>query len=350
VPKKKKQPEVKPMAAALASVVPIRLRSVFGESLFDVPDSQLAELAMQWSYVVRNRGRWGGSSGALGQLSARAREHLEKLKINLNVVTEMTQKGVIEISIPFNGNEGENWAARIMPWEIILRAAVNRFDLVVVRHLNVSAYPDSNAPSPANLVFVASAPGKLANLYDFQLEQELVAKSLILPVETIENRSLDDLAKHLQTVQPEYALHLSGFDRYQGEELLRDALTIGADERRDGFYFASEGGASTGVYCADPEEIALKLNQAKHPVLVVFNAYNSASRLAAMAVARGAHAAIGFLDVFDDRLAEVFFAAFYRAWRESKWDLLAALQEASERVAQTDERRLGAVLWIPINP
>jgi hypothetical protein len=194
-------------------------------------------------------------------------------------------------------------------------------------------------------VFVASAPGKLANLYDFQLEQELVAKSLILPVETIENRSLDDLAKHLQTVQAEYALHLSGFDRYQGEKLLPDSPTIGADERRDGFYFASEGGASTGVYCADPEEIALKLNQAKHPVLVVFNAYNSASRLAAMAVARGAHAAIGFLDVFDDRLAEVFFAAFYRAWRESNWDLLAALQEASERVAQTDERRLGVVLW-----
>ena len=345
VPKKKKQTEVKPIGDAPVPVVLIQLRSLFGERSFSVPEPLLAELAMQWSYVVRNRARWTGSSGALDQLSARARLHLEQLRIDPNVVTEMTQKGVIEILIPFSGNEGENWAARIMPWEIILRVAVNRSDLIVVRHLNVSAYPDFNSPSPEKLVFVASAPGRLANIIDFQLEKELVTKSLTLPVDMIENPSLNDLANHFQSGQPEYALHLSGVDRYQGEELLPDVATIGADERRDGFYFASEPGAPLDIYCADPEEIGLKLNQAKQPVLVVFNAYNSASRLAAMAVARGAHAAIGFLDVFDDRLAEVFFATLYRAWHESNWDLLAALQEAAERVSRTDERRLGAVLW-----
>jgi hypothetical protein len=345
VPKKKKQTEVKPIGDAPVPVVLIQLRSLFGERSFSVPEPLLAELAMQWSYVVRNRARWTGSSGALDQLSARARLHLEQLRIDPNVVTEMTQKGVIEILIPFSGNEGENWAARIMPWEIILRVAVNRSDLIVVRHLNVSAYPDFNSPSPEKLVFVASAPGRLANIIDFQLEKELVTKSLTLPVDMIENPSLNDLANHFQSGQPEYALHLSGVDRYQGEELLPDVATIGADERRDGFYFASEPGAPLDIYCADPEEIGLRLNQAKQPVLVVFNAYNSASRLAAMAVARGAHAAIGFLDVFDDRLAEVFFATLYRAWHESNWDLLAALQEAAERVSRTDERRLGAVLW-----
>jgi hypothetical protein len=345
VPKKKKQTEERPIGDAPVPVVLIQLRSMFGERSFSVPEPLLAELAMQWSYVVRNRARWTGSSGALDQLSARARLHLEQLKIDPNVVTEMTQKGVLEISIPFSGNESEHWAARIMPWEIILRVAVNRSDLIVVRHLNVSAYPDFNSPSPEKLVFVASAPGRLANIIDFQLEKELVTKSLTLPVDMIENPSLNDLANHFQIGQPEYALHLSGVDRYQGEELLPDAATIGADERRDGFYFASEPGAPLDIYCADPEEIGLKLNQAKQPVLVVFNAYNSASRLAAMAVARGAHAAIGFLDVFDDRLAEVFFATLYRAWHESNWDLLAALQEAAERVSRTDERRLGAVLW-----
>jgi hypothetical protein len=57
------------------------------------------------------------------------------------------------------------------------------------------------------------------------------------------------------------------------------------------------------------------------------NFYNSAARVAALAIARGAEAAIGFQDEIDDALAERFFGDLYIRWREGGWDLLQAFRQ-----------------------
>jgi hypothetical protein len=76
----------------------------------------------------------------------------------------------------------------------------------------------------------------------------------------------------------------------------------------------------------------------------VLNAYFSASRIAPLAVAYGAKAAIGFQDTVDDAVAERFFAAFYQRWLGSK-QLGTSFAEAWRMAAQDDSRSSGIVLW-----
>src|SRR5262245_24965372 len=81
------------------------------------------------------------------------------------------------------------------------------------------------------------------------------------------------------------------------------------------------------------------------------NVYNSASRLAPLAVAGGAAAAIGFQDVFDDDLAELFFARFYSklgSVSDPHNALLLAFLEAQEMLRDRANFRLvgsGIAFW-----
>ena len=95
---------------------------------------------------------------------------------------------------------------------------------------------------------------------------------------------------------------------------------------------------------------AQRLGQVLNPdlpggALVCCNFYHSAARVAAMAVASVAAAAIGFQDTVEDPLAERFFASFYQHWRRLGWDLVGAFREAWERIGTGDRQGSGVVLW-----
>jgi hypothetical protein len=81
--------------------------------------------------------------------------------------------------------------------------------------------------------------------------------------------------------------------------------------------------------------------------LIACNIYNSAARIAPLAVASGAGAAIGFQDSFDDDLAELFFSTLYRAWNLADWNIVSAFQFAWQAVREQGRPLLGSgvVLW-----
>ena len=66
-----------------------------------------------------------------------------------------------------------------------------------------------------------------------------------------------------------------------------------------------------------------------------------------MTVAAGAGAAIGFQDVFDDDLAEIFYSCLYSDWRRADWDLPFAFRSAWESVRSRSGQLqgTGVALW-----
>ena len=81
------------------------------------------------------------------------------------------------------------------------------------------------------------------------------------------------------------------------------------------------------------------------PELVAYSFCWTGPRLAALTVAAGARASIGFQDLVTDAQCENFFARFYRQWEERDWRLLPAFEEALRHTA-VKLRGAGVILWI----
>ncbi|HLU37857.1 MAG TPA: hypothetical protein VK081_00635, partial [Planctomycetota bacterium] len=121
--------------------------------------------------------------------------------------------------------------------------------------------------------------------------------------------------------------------------------------RPDGLALASAGNG--GPAYTPRTRVAEALTAAAHPPrLVVFNVPYSGLRMASECVGAGAGAALGFVDTFDDALAELFFGEFLRQWRSSRRSrsdgaLLAAFTAAWNvlREPDADLRGTGIVLW-----
>ena len=324
---------------------PVRVQLRTPSSSFDVPGEILGGLSMQWYYTVRNRRRWADSVKAKQSLAQRALTKLDELGISKTMLSELGKAGVVEVKIPYR-KESEGWAARILPWEFLLRAAVGKPELTVIRHLDVDwkgHAPPAPLARPDNLLFVKSAPGPL-DTYSFDTEQCLVEGSLRLPSEELENPSRSELSA---AVAGKKVIHLAGFDLHQGDDLYNrlavpeNRISLETDAARwDGMYLAGE--TPNDVERVRAEDLAKTLNpKTPHGALVTFNLYHSAARLAAMAVAYGSAAAVGFQDVVDDDLAERFFACFFQQWRTLEWDLVSAFHTAWKRVGVDT----GVVLW-----
>lgn len=135
-------------------------------------------------------------------------------------------------------------------------------------------------------------------------------------------------------------VHLTGVDTHEGGDFLGYP---NARELNDGIFMAGQGESAVPV---DAKDVAayLVLGNPK-PMIVTFNVYNSAARIAALTVAAGAEAAIGFQDVFDDELSDLLFAAFYHTLKEASWELLRAFQEALSVLPSGSQFGSGVVLW-----
>jgi hypothetical protein len=311
------------------------------------PKARRAELQRQavgWSYTLRNRRRWNTQDEAATEQRREIRKLAETLQFSHAVVETIADAGLVEVDIPWSGDEGQGWELRIFPWEYMLAAATEQMrgerPFTVVRRLRVAPRPKRKAP--ASWLQVISAPGALADAYDFDDEKrllELSVTSLQGSYQFIRDPDEAALRARLVQLQPD-VIHLSGFDSHQAAVL----LGRGRDpHRRDGYVLRSPE-----LEPVDAKGLAPLLNcAATKPALIACNFYNSASRIAPLCVSEGAAAAIAFQDSFDDRLAELFFSRLYRTWQLADWDIVQAFQDAWREV-RAQKRPLqgsGVVLW-----
>ncbi len=305
--------------------------------------------ARYWSYIVSNRRRI--TDDTRQGLMERSTADLQKMGVDQETLRRFAEAGVVEVRIPYK-REDLGWAARIFPWEGVIAHATKALrgdrGITVVRMIErIAPSPVTAVDHPSQLMFAQSAPGRLAGYYSFASECRLVHSALGLTdagpqacQSMLTDPSLEQLAEAIATRRP-HVIHLTGVDVHQGEML------IGLDnpEQADGFLL--RGGANSAAIIK-PLELAHALRPPEHQVLLVaFNCWNAAARLAALAVAEGgARLAIGFQDLIDDTVAEQFYADFYSTWRSSRWNVLAAFQHARQRlVSHPLGRQAGIVLW-----
>jgi hypothetical protein len=370
-------------AAASATQIPGRaaadmshgvvLRLPTGDVALNTKDKKVnfAQAAMQWTYVVRSRQRWSTAPDSAERQGRAASELLENLGADAAKQAEIASAGMVEVTVPWQDREGVNWAERIFPWEYLIAGATRSLrhgePLSVIRRLVCQGNPLPGAVVE-RVLFVTSCPGPLKNQFDFDSERDLVQKNLKLARpwrdgknwKELPNPTLEELSRTIAEFRPDI-VHLAGVDTHQAEALLpqKDKQTLWESNDRDKISESSESASRReirdgyalagrrGLNAAGPEELSAALTNGYRPRLVSMNFGNSAARLASLAVAAGAEAAIGFQDSFDDALAELFFSVLYSHLSRANWDLGLAFRVAWERVRaeQTHRQGTGVVLW-----
>ncbi len=264
----------------------------------------------------------------------------------------MARSELVEVSVPYVGEE-TGWELRVFPWEYVLSAATKRFrgdrDLTVIRHLDTKAARVRRTPK--RLTILESAPGELREYFSFDAESKLLEASFpSFQTARIVDPTYDELAEGIKKHSPD-VLHVTAIDAHLGATLLeREAVEAVVETR------ASDGvwdglllrGGRPGMIHVGAEQLAQAFNAAsRKPRLVGFNCWNSAARIAALTVAQGAQAAVGFQTTFDDSLAELFFSNLYHAWCRVQWDPLIAFIQALDSIRKYpgNLKGTGIVLW-----
>jgi hypothetical protein len=298
--------------------------------------------AIAWTHVVRNRARWIRSATGTAEQDQSAREFLALVGVGPDGLQRLAQAGSVRVCIPYTG-ESHAWEARILPWEFIVSAATRALrtgPIVVTRWLERKAH--KTVADRGRVLFVESAPGRLAQDWEFADECRLVQSySGATQFERLESPTAEQLRAAVVRFRPG-VVHLAGFDSHQGLELLKEPAAT-SNATPDGYLLAVPGGAEP----LDAVALAQALVTEGHaPQLVFCNIWNSAARVAPLLAAAGAAAAIGFQDGMDDALAEIFLGSFYRGFAAAG-DVQAGF-EAGWAALQPQRRPLrgtGIALW-----
>ena len=340
----------------------------------------LAQAATQWTYIVRNRGRWSALPDLQKQQASDAAELLKGFGVKDSDLQEFASAQMVEVCVPWTENEADNWPARILPWEYVIASATQdlRGDnaLAVIRHMECRGAAHPSKAAKKRVLFVASEPGPLKGWFQFGTERELVQYNLAgagneKNWQELHNPTAQELIDKLHDWKPDI-VHFAGVDTHQALSMLAQI------EKEDGRPFhdlwdsdptkdpndparqvpVKDGyvlkGTTKMLNAVEAEQLANILrNENKDtgvshpPRFVAFNFYNSAARVASLAVTRGVESAIGFQDRFDDDLAERFFAFLYRQIDWSDWNTAIAFRYAFERVRSQPlhQQGSGVVHW-----
>lgn len=318
------------------------VRLVTHDTTLKISADLLEEVSIFWSYVVRTRERWSSDDRAYDSLVQEIRSRLKDWDVHQDALEKLAKADFVEVQIPAS-NDDNGRAARRLPWESLIAAATHSFSNrppIVIRHL-VSNRPKSTR-QPRSLLFVQSAPGQLADYYDFDEERKIVeTNSGLGAFAPAKDPSREHLRKRIDE-HPD-VVHVTGIDLHQAAALLGTA----APPDSDGLYLAGDGGEPEPISAHDFAKI---FEGQKPPLLVACNLYHSAARIAVELVHHGAAVAIGIQDELDDLLIERFFGAFYSACREENWDILRAFRSAIVRTSafastKGSLRGSGIVLW-----
>jgi hypothetical protein len=329
----------------------VTIRSETGVSMSIPLGVPLQRAATEWARVVQNRARWAAQADARLTQAQRSRDTLEELGVQRKTIEALAFARVVQVSIPFT-SEAVGWEARIFPWEYVLAAALRETrtqPFVVVRQLARASAKGSSGggagttgiASPQQAMIIESVPDPLRQRFSFESERHLVAAKLRpLEVKLLPDASPDQARDHVARLSPE-VVHLAGFDTHQGAALL--GLP---DSGFDGYMMIDDRSRPLPVRA---EDLGAILNVGSRPLrLVACNFQNSAARVAAMAVAMGAEAAIGFQDRVDDAVAEAFYAIYYARWQAAGWDQFEAFRGSFMDLATLNPESLsgsGIVLW-----
>jgi hypothetical protein len=360
--KKKKSPKAKPLPKKKPKKKPeienaasrhLELRTTRDTFRFKPTDPTgwqklLQRAAMEWTYVVRNRQRWRTEDKSSASINNRARKQLTDLGLPVVAFAAIAECGVVEVAVPFD-EEKSGWEARIFPWEFVIAAATRELRqgraLTVSRVLSVSPKRSIRNPVPTKVLYVESAPSKLRSTYLFDTERKIFERNFEgrqgFQLEKLVAPTLDKLKEEVRKRKP-HIIHLAGFDTHQGLRILKKDN----GEIPDGYLL--EGSSEVPTHSVDALTLGAALTTDKHqPLLVTFSIQNSAARTAAMAVALGAHNAIGIQDTIDDALIELFYSTFYRTWRRNGWQLHRAFSESWQalRSQSATVSGTGIVLW-----
>jgi hypothetical protein len=310
--------------------------------------------------LLCNRAQWTKMDVTLEKVARDCRDYAASRLPG--AADEIALQEIVEVQIP----EQAPVSAREFPWEFVISEITRNLrkrckQLLVTRQLVRAAGGDVPGPPllplPVQVAMISSEPGQLAGKFSFASEENLVISSFaadvaqidqdpqtksrpVLPSATftrLKDPTLAELNSQFAS-QPSDVVHFCGIDGWQGAAL----LGMPPSDAHDGVFLPDEGGAPI---IASADSIAAALGTGK-PSLVGFNFYYSAANTAALTVARGAGAAIGFQDDIDDALAERFFTIFYDVWYQGR-DLIAAYQAAFAGLASEHGRLRGSgiVLW-----
>jgi hypothetical protein len=261
---------------------------------------------------------------------------------------KLARAATLTVAMPFT-TEQEGWDARILPWEFILSAATRDLRTGPVSINRWLLRRAANRPLQLKRVlFVESAPGRLGLEWSFRDEQRVVETAIgHARFERLKGPTREALRHKVRTFKPDL-IHLAGFDNHQGLALLgepsADNARSDSTALRDGYLLAAENGLDP-VPAQDLAELLLAA-PGRAPHLVFCNFWNSSARVAPLLVAAGVDCAIGFQDLIDDALAEMFAASFYQGLHTSG-DVAVGFAAGWQALLQQRKslRGSGIVLW-----
>jgi hypothetical protein len=277
-----------------------------------VHDNILYPLALSWNRVLSADGGRGGdaaglwrTTGHLAIVGLAAKGMIARDKVD-PFINDAAASGIVQIEIEWRGEE-VGWAARVFPWEHLLSLAtrakrneIKQSDFVVVRVLR-SGRNGAVATGPAS--FASCDPGPDDPPLDFEGERLAIEASLDLALHPLRTGSVDELRADVASVKPRI-IHFAASDHGPGP--LVPAMT---------------GAKPTVQKC----ELLADITASQHPELAVYSTCFSGRRLAPLAVAAGAHHAVGFHGAVMDASIPLFFGAFYRVWKQGR-DALASVK------------------------
>ena len=357
----------------------VRIRMQTGQRVFmeevrrEAPIERLAE---EWTYILRSRTRWVDDEDVRHSFRDRSLADLERLGVTRRFVKAMASCRHIEVElIGWDRNDASvnriYEAAADLPWEYLLSSAtrgVGRFESILITRLFRNKAPAIIPPQPSGVLFIESAPGRIEDLYEFELERKRIqaaagadsAPAGVSPMRVWGVAATESVTQLKKTVRGARwdAIHVTGLDTHQ------------AAWEVDGFYNVEDGPAALerildtsgnvrdGMILREPpvaelpvpyDELADVIINPKHPPsLVTLNLYYSGARIARELVRNGAHAALGFLDEIDDALAERFFQAFYLAWCKphAMTTIPSAFMEAWQKMSGDRLHGTAIVIWL----
>ncbi|MCX6854722.1 MAG: hypothetical protein NTV80_07430 [Verrucomicrobia bacterium] len=254
----------------------------------------------------------------------------------------------VQICVRWTGDEGENWAARIMPWEFLLVRAAHELGLtkspVFFRFLDCGA--KDAPPVPATALAVVNLPRETDPAFVKSAETEcglvkerLEEASPPLLFRRVPMATEDLLNRETQRVEQEpqgYLLH------YIGQESVQPSPTDPTKESQQVWRPCPEEGGEW--ITLEKAGQWLGTDQRWPPTLVSLSFCSTGPRLAALAVAHGAHGAIGFQDLVANELCESFFCIFYTEYSSNGWDLADAFRKTITAISDK-LRGTGVILW-----
>ena len=315
------------------------LRTADGDPIEIPGGPDLDRSALAWSYIARHRVRFQGSRAASDDLAERCAAALKVLGVDGGALERLAESRLVEVSIP---GLSDNWAPRIMPWELLLgkaAATCSPSAPLIVRHLACRRTPSRRHRGNKGAV-VLGAVQAVGDFYTFDTERIVSSQALGGDPVLIEDPTPATLERRIAATSPDL-IHVGGLDVHQGT----DYFDLGEIERFDDGMVLVEGGHPVAVP-ADTLARVLTSGRLRAPALVAFNLYYSAGRIAALTVAAGADVAVGFQDRFNDLAAESFLGELYRAWRASSGDPLVSFYLAWKALAEAGtEAGTGIVMW-----